>query len=482
MIKIEVNLDSVVVENCTLGTDAWLPWVEYPSGNAAKDIYNITAYFPNGTVTAVPEGTGYNQWYYYAPWPCEVECDMLNATQYVDGTILEVTYLGFPRAEINYTASLPTVYAEHRGTYSDFLADLSDPVCSDWDELLPDPTREYHCIGWNDTDSSGNVTVCDYLLLSGAAGNLTYHVDHLATDLIVDQEQCICEVDPSHEYFCEPLIVDVAGFPHPERDMCPWHGSELAVPLPHKVENATFCAFFKPPGSWIDLFTQYPDPFGGQGPDAPSDMFWTQKEVCLFAYVTYNFWPEQNKDVLFKVFDPYGDPFAALYGRTNASGIATVCFRMPWTCDNPEYYIGEWTVLAEVDVACECINDTLTFKYDHLVNIWDVTTDKEAYAHCEEIAITVDYGSYAIQDYNITFTVTITDETGVPFGYIEVTILIGGAEYCTYMNGSFTVYLHVHKWARAGVATIHVGALDDRGNPITPGFTAEVGILAEWAP
>jgi hypothetical protein len=240
MIKIEVNLDSVVVENCTLGTDAWLPWVEYPSGNAAKDIYNITAYFPNGTVTAVPEGTGTNQWYYDSDWPCEVECDMLNATQFVNNTILEVTYLGWPKAEISYTASLPTVYAEHNATYSEFLTDLSDPVCSDWDELLPNPTRAYHCIAWNDTDASGNLTVSDYMLLQGPPGNLTYHVDHLATDLIVDQEHCICKVDPSHEYYCEPLIVDVAGFPHPERSMCPWHGSEMSVPLPHKVENATY--------------------------------------------------------------------------------------------------------------------------------------------------------------------------------------------------------------------------------------------------
>jgi hypothetical protein len=50
-------------------------------------------------------------------------------------------------------------------------------------------------------------------------------------------------------------------------------------------------------GRIIDLYTQYPAPYGGQGPDNPSDMFWPQKEVWLYANVTYNWWPVQQKDV-----------------------------------------------------------------------------------------------------------------------------------------------------------------------------------------
>jgi PKD repeat protein len=34
----------------------------------------------------------------------------------------------------------------------------------------------------------------------------------------------------------------VAGFPHPERPMCPWHNKAYAIPIPHKTEPATYTA------------------------------------------------------------------------------------------------------------------------------------------------------------------------------------------------------------------------------------------------
>jgi len=276
--------------------------------------------------------------------------------------------------------------------------------------------------------------------------------------------------------------IKIAGVPHPERPMCPWHSQDTSPLLPHKTQPATFTSFFKPPGAWIDLYTQYPSPYGGQGPNKPSDMFWPQKKVELYAYVTYNFWPEQNKDVSFQIKDNHGDTWAVLVGRTNASGIAHVQFRLPWTCDNPEYYLGEWTVIATVDVASNIINDTLTFKHDYLVHVWKVTTDKPSYTHDETITVTVEYGSYAMQDYDITFTITAVDETGVPFGYTAYQITIGGAEYCTYKNGTFTVTIPVPKFARAGVATIYVAALSDfpqdGGVALYPTVSKEVGIEA----
>jgi hypothetical protein len=239
-------------------------------------------------------------------------------------------------------------------------------------------------------------------------------------------------------------------------------------------------------GRAIDIYTQYPDPYGGQGPNNPSDLFWPQKEVCLYAYVTYNEWPEQNKDVAFEVKDPYGVPFTVLFGRTDSMGIAEVCFRLPWMCDDPEYYFGEWFVIGTVDVACEIVNDTLTFKYDYQARIFKVTTDAGAYAHCNYTEITVEYGSAAMQTYDGILTVTVMDETGVPFGFVYVNVTVGGAEYCSYANGTDTVVVHIVKWARAGIGEIHVGILDDfpqHGGGVMNGpfDSTLITILAEWA-
>jgi hypothetical protein len=284
---------------------------------------------------------------------------------------------------------------------------------------------------------------------------------------------------PGDYFYNVTMTVNVTGYLHPERNMCPWHHKNQSVFLPHLVENATYTALFsRPKGPQIDLYTQYPNPWGGQGSHNFSDMFWIQRNVRLQAYVTYNLYPEQNKDVSFTVVDPHGDIYGNLYGRTNGHGLATVDFRVPWTLEDPEYWLGEWFVIAKVDVAEEIVNDTLSFKYDYLVRTWDVGVDKVFYMLGETIEITVDYGSYAMRNYPITYTVTTIDESGCLFGYDNTTLSVGGAEYCTYKNGTFKFYIQVPEFAHTGSAEIHVGALDWLGVPITPLYTTIIQIGA----
>lgn len=256
--------------------------------------------------------------------------------------------------------------------------------------------------------------------------------------------------------------------------------------VPGVHTSGTYKMLPKVLGRMVDVFTQYPKPYGGQGLFQDSDMFWPQKEVILYASVTYNEWPEQNKDVVFQIIDPDGVTWAILYARTNEMGVATTSFRLPWPCDTPEDWFGEWTVIATVDVAGEIKNDTLHFHYDFLVHIVKVTTDKASYKHDEAIGITVDFKSKAMQKYDVTITITALDETGVPFGYIYVKTQIGGAVYCHYKDYTQSGSIHVVKWARAGVAQIVVGALNDfpfeGGTVISGPFTPiTVQILAEWA-
>jgi len=214
-------------------------------------------------------------------------------------------------------------------------------------------------------------------------------------------------------------------------------------------------------------------------------MFWPQKAVWLCANVTYAGWPEQNKDVAFEIKFPNGTVFVVMYGRTDENGTAKVEVRLPWPCDDPEAIFGVWKVWATVDVACIVVNDTMEFKYDYRVRIFDVTTDKDEYKHCEDIIVTIVYGTQSMQTFNITFTLTVTDASGVPIGFAYEEVTIGGAVYCQYAMGELELSVHVVKWARPPLGTIYVGALSDfpqnGGCAETPVYIEYLSILAEWA-
>jgi hypothetical protein len=227
----------------------------------------------------------------------------------------------------------------------------------------------------------------------------------------------------------------------------------------------------------------WPEPYGGQGPDAPMDLVIPQSVVYLFAYVTYNAWPVQSKDVGYEVEGPFdhdtGEPrnsyFVRKYSaRTDSNGIAMIDFQMPWPCDNPEDLFGVYKVTATVDICGEVVDDTLLFDYYYLVEITKVTTDKEAYAHCNNVKVTVEFRSKAQQYYPVLFSVVIQDELKTHFGSALYETEVGGAQFCTWKPYIFTVAIHVEKWAFAGIAKIYVSAYDkdptDGGAPWCPTY------------
>jgi hypothetical protein len=456
-------------------------WIDMPNGTSryARALGN---YLPP------PNEYWYDDWFPY-------ELESYWATGYYagpwvwpDGTDVYINYSAAAFVTIDYNAPPdPNLrYIEYLGT--DFMSMLAAPNGTTWKEAYPLSLRDYEIIGWDDSDVSSDLTAGDLIHTLDSEGYRSYVVNAVTTDIHAARKPWICETDPADDYFGMAPIVTVAGWPHPEREMCPWHGSEPSIPLPHAVENAMFTAPFKPSGGFIDIYTQYPDPFGGQGAHKPSDMFWPQKEVIVFADVTYAQWPEQNKDVAFQVLDPHGETWGIYVNRTNSVGHTFVRVRLPWPCDDPEYYFGIWTVIATVDVACVVINDTMEFKYDYKVRIWDVSLDKTEYKHCEDIIVTVEYGSLATQQYNITIAVTAVDASGVPFDFAYTVVTIGHGDhtlYCTYANGVTELTVHVEKFARPPVGTIYVVGLSDLpangGSAETPVFEVQFTILPEWA-
>jgi len=120
----------------------------------------------------------------------------------------------------------------------------------------------------------------------------------------------------------------------------------------------------------IDLYTQK-EPYGGRGPNQPSDAFAPQEDVILYAHVTYRDYPVPGKIVAFEVHGPINHVENLSFARTavtNADGVANVSFRMPWPNGYVEEVVfGVWDVIAVVDIAEVVVNDTLTFKVGWIV-------------------------------------------------------------------------------------------------------------------
>jgi len=241
-------------------------------------------------------------------------------------------------------------------------------------------------------------------------------------------------------------------------------------------------------GRQIDVYTQYPAPYGGQGFNMSSDMFWPQKEVVLYANVTYNCWPVQQKLVTFTIYDNQDNIWAVLRNLTDKDGVACVRFRMPWPCEDPESLFGVWKVRADVDIACELITDEVWFHYDYLVKNIKVTTDKSSYEHCEDVKVTVTFQSYREQDMNVSIWVIIHDELNVPVAIELLEFTIGGGwsgsiyaeEFCTPDDYEELFSLHIPKFAYAGVATVHAIPFmlwQDNWYPAGPEGTKEILIM-----
>ena len=212
----------------------------------------------------------------------------------------------------------------------------------------------------------------------------------------------------------------------------------------------------------------FPAPYGGQGPNNPMDLVIPQSQVHLYAKVTYNFWPVQNKTVSFEVLMPSGSLYTKMTAVTDSDGIAHITFRMPWPCNNPESYFGVWKVIATCSLADQVINDTMSFHYDYMVEILNVSADKFNYNHGEPVKITIRYGSYAMQTYHVLFTAVIQDELGVIIGVAKIDATVGGAQFCQLKTNVVKLTIEIPKWAYAGKAHILVNAFDKE--PSAGGF------------
>lgn len=235
----------------------------------------------------------------------------------------------------------------------------------------------------------------------------------------------------------------------------------------------------------------YPYPFGGQGLNVSADIVWAQKKICMWANVTYNFWPVQTKVVTFEILYPNGDTLTVLSSVTDLNGVAFASFRMPWPCDDPESLFGIWHIIASVDVACVIVKDHLWFHYDYLATWAKVTVDPAEIGHCHTLTIEVIIKSYAWLPHDVLVTVDLKDELQVPIGFQTQWFHIGdrqgdwSTEWCTYTEYHYNITIHIPKYAFAGPgAHAHVNILSNLpskcGAAYCPEYIADFAILATW--
>ncbi|MGD0160468.1 MAG: cohesin domain-containing protein [Candidatus Bathyarchaeia archaeon] len=212
----------------------------------------------------------------------------------------------------------------------------------------------------------------------------------------------------------------------------------------------------------------FPAPYGGQGANMPMDMVEPQSFVYFNAYVSYNGWPVQSKNVAFEITEPDGSLYMKTSAITDSDGIATIGIRMPWPCDPNQdaALLGKWNEVSTVELADVVINDTLNFKYDYIIHITSVTTDMSMYNHGDTVTVYFNFTSYFMQQFPISLPfpvlieVSIIDNLGVTVGTATYTTTVGGAVFCTYSQYSGSVQITIPKWAYAGIATINVAGFD----------------------
>jgi parallel beta-helix repeat protein len=205
----------------------------------------------------------------------------------------------------------------------------------------------------------------------------------------------------------------------------------------------------------IDVYTQHPEPYSGKGSHQPSDAFAPQSNVILYAEVTYNYEPVENKQVVFTVTDPNSVEIFYRTDNTNASGIAVVDFRL---ANNATF--GVYTVLAAVEVSGRKANDTLTFLMGWIIEIISVKTvdqygaPKIIFVEGEQIYFSVNVKNIAFTSKNATLTVGVIDETHQVISVADIRLNVppGIHEY------NLVFHVAVPQWTLVGLASAHVCA------------------------
>jgi hypothetical protein len=251
------------------------------------------------------------------------------------------------------------------------------------------------------------------------------------------------------------LTVTAPGIPPTDPrygDTIPDHDSEK-----HVIHQVT-----KPTGPAIDVYTES----GGTGPGRDeggvawpyptdwSDAFAPQEEITVYAKVTWNDEPVQNKPVAFEVKDENMEPVLYRTAFTDENGIATIDYRMVWECSRSPEFVGNyevWTIYATVSVSEQIVSDIVKYRYGWLVQIEQVDVDPTTAIKCTWVTITVNLKNIGMLDQTVFVTVVLYDDCGVPIGLDSTTVTVPHDN--PFWDPEFSI--HIVKWTYLGQGTIY---------------------------
>lgn len=233
-------------------------------------------------------------------------------------------------------------------------------------------------------------------------------------------------------------------------------------------------------GLALDVYTQYPYPYGGQEWNKPSDSFAPQEQVELYALLTYNGDPVQQKLVGFHI--KHGEYEIYREATTNDIGIAHVSFRPPWPCVDPENEtLGEWFVRATADVAEKVANDTVCFKVWWHVEVVSIEPKQTTYIKrkpgiSDALTFVMTFRTYRMQPVPVNLTAVVYDNLGFFIGsdVHEIEAFGWGSydHYCEFYVDTWEITIPMPSHAMVGPATVYGNAFNnlpwDYGTPYCP--------------
>jgi hypothetical protein len=295
------------------------------------------------------------------------------------------------------------------------------------------------------------------------------------TDSLIEMQFKILKISTSFPALSSVLGLtntDLASWAHPELSIGPWFNSITAVDLPfdngpsppalawsHTTTNGTYTSPLKVAGASVDLYDQYPEPYGGQGPNAHSDAFAPQDEVCLYAKVTFGGDKIVNKLVVFEVDNANSTKITLLQNYTDSNGVATACFRIPMTdAFGDSNIFGWWKATATVDVDQVVVNDTMAFQVGWLVQVTSVTANNTPYLkYSDTMNFTASVKTISEQPRNVLVSIDAYDTSSYPIGEVAQFVTISATR--NNVNGpggttggiyTYTVTMPIPDWARIG--------------------------------
>jgi len=165
---------------------------------------------------------------------------------------------------------------------------------------------------------------------------------------------------------------------------------------------------FAKAGIWFDLYTQYSEPWGGQGLNMASDAFPPDAVVELKATVMFEGDGVPGKPVSYAIKAPNGETYSAAV-FTQADGFAVFKYSLP----SSERYFGQWTVNASVDLAGTTVSDTLCFLMGWLVRPVNVEAPPTAFKG-QTMSINITVIKICMQDPRNILDILLKEPSGKP--------------------------------------------------------------------